>query len=147
MRLYPPLFFQRIWVKRFFPGFTGVEVVVNKSLLNTNYNNSIFGGTLFSAADPFYPVLFFHLLKRKGIKTQVWLKAAKVNYVKPARGKISFIITLNEEDIQLAINELSQNGKFISEYKIQLYDERNHLCTVIENEIYIKDLHFHRKLK
>src|SRR5690606_5763504 len=58
MRFYPPLMFQRIWVKEFHPEFKGVDVIVLHSLLNRNYNSSIFGGTIFSAADPFYPILF-----------------------------------------------------------------------------------------
>jgi acyl-coenzyme A thioesterase PaaI-like protein len=58
MRFYPPLLLQRIWVIGFDKGFKGVSVKISKSLLNRNYNGSIFGGTIFAAADPFYPVLF-----------------------------------------------------------------------------------------
>ena len=46
LRFYPPLLFQRIWVIRFTKGFRGVRVKVNRSLINNNYNNSIFGGTI-----------------------------------------------------------------------------------------------------
>ena len=34
MRFYPPLFFQRIWVKKFDKGFSGVHVKIFKSFLN-----------------------------------------------------------------------------------------------------------------
>ena len=65
MRFYPPLFFQRVWVKSFAPGYRGVTVVIRKSIFNKNYNGTIFGGTSFAAVDPFYPVLFQQILKRK----------------------------------------------------------------------------------
>ena len=47
------LLVQRIWVQGFDKGFKGVSVKVSKSILNKNFNNSIFGGTIFAAADPF----------------------------------------------------------------------------------------------
>ena len=71
MRFYPPFFFQRIWVQRFHPGFTGVDVKISKSLLNRNYNASIFGGTIFAAADPFYALLFDQLFRRRGDRKSV----------------------------------------------------------------------------
>src|SRR6476659_10348579 len=83
MRFYPPLFFQRIWVKNFSPDFRSVEVKINKSILNTNYNKSIFGGTIFSATDPFYALLFDQIFRKKGFKTRVWLKSAQIQYLKP----------------------------------------------------------------
>ncbi|HLT42689.1 MAG TPA: DUF4442 domain-containing protein, partial [Sphingobacteriaceae bacterium] len=88
MRFYPPLFFQRIWVKKFHPGFRGVDVTIQSSFLNRNYNSSIFGGTIFAAADPFYPILFDQIFRRKGLKTVVWLKSGSVKYLKPARSKL-----------------------------------------------------------
>ncbi len=58
LRFYPPLLFQRIWVIRFEKDFKGVSVKINKSLINNNYNNSIFGGTIFAAADPIFTPYF-----------------------------------------------------------------------------------------
>ena len=72
MRLYPPLLFQRIWVRGFDKGFKGVRVRVIKSIFNKNYNGSIFGGTIFAAADPFYPVLFDRVLNNGDRKLKIW---------------------------------------------------------------------------
>ena len=68
LRFYPPLFFQRIWVVKFGEDFTWVEVKINKSILNINYNKTLFGGTIFSASDPFYAILFDQILQKKGFK-------------------------------------------------------------------------------
>ena len=77
--------FQRIWVVNFSKGFTGVKVKINNSWLNRNYNRSIFGGTLFAAADPFYPVLFHQLFTKKGYKVMAWSKSAEIQFLKPTR--------------------------------------------------------------
>src|SRR4051812_40804109 len=93
MRLYPPLFFQRIWVVKFDKGFKGVQVKIKKSILNKNYNDSIFGGTIFSAADPFYPVLFHQLLSKKGYKLRVWSNSSTIEYLKPGLSDLFFNIS------------------------------------------------------
>src|SRR4051812_27308465 len=90
LRFYPPLFFQRIWVVNIERDFTGLQIKISKSILNRNYNRSIFGGTIFSAADVCYPVLFHQLLSHKGYKVAVWSRSAQINFLKKSTGKIEF---------------------------------------------------------
>lgn len=140
IRFYPPLFFQRIWVVAFKKDFRGVKVKVNKSLLNKNYNRSIFGGTLFAAADPFYPILFQQLLTRKGYKVIVWLKSAQVNYLKPANTNLYFDIDLDEDTIREAEYILNTSGKYIQTFSIEMFDKQDELCVSVQAEVYIRNL-------
>lgn len=140
MRFYPPLFFQRIWVKKFDKGFSGVHVKVFKSFLNINYNSSIFGGTIFSGSDPFYALLFDQILQRKGIKCRVWLKSASINYLKPGRTSLVFSISLTEEEILEAETALRTVGKFIKAYPINMFNSKGELCATVINEVYIRNL-------
>lgn len=141
MRLYPPLLFQRIWVKRFTPDFKGVEVKIFKSFLNRNYNRSIFGGTIFTATDPFYAILFDQALQRRGFKCRVWLKSAQIQYLKPGRTNLSFTLTLTEADLQEAEKHLRTIGKFVKAYPIELFDTQGQVCATVQNEVYIRNLH------
>jgi len=140
MRLYPPFFFQRIWVRRFGKGFTSVEVKINKSLFNRNYNASIFGGTIFAAADPFYALMFDQIFQRKGFKTVAWLKSATIQYIKPARTALFFRIDLDEKEITKAEQELAAQGKFVNTYPITITDRNGETCAIMQNEVYIKDI-------
>ncbi|WP_395626468.1 DUF4442 domain-containing protein [Daejeonella sp.] len=140
MRFYPPLFFQRIWVKKFDKGFSGVKVKIFKSFLNLNYNQSIFGGTIFSASDPFYAVLFDQILERNGFKCRVWLKSASINYLKPGRTNLEFTIALSDEEIREAIIALKTVGKFVKAYSINMYNSKGELCVTVINEVYIRNL-------
>lgn len=142
IRLYPPLFFQRIWVIKFGSDFRSVEVKINKSLFNTNYNRSIFGGTIFSATDPFYALLFDQVLKLRGFKSRVWLKSASIQYLKPGRSNLYFKIELSEADILEAEQELLKVGKFIKTYRIELFNEEGELCAIAMNEVYVRNI-FH----
>ncbi len=140
MRFYPPLFFQRIWVKRFEKDFLGVEVKISHSFLNRNYNRSIFGGTIFAASDPFYAILFDQVLQRRGLKTRVWLKSASIQYLKPGRSDLFFKIELTEADLKEAELALHDAGKFVKTFPMEIFDQNGQLCAKVQNEVYIRNL-------
>lgn len=142
MRLYPPLFFQRIWVLNIDKGFKGVHVKIKKSFLNKNYNNSIFGGTIFSAADPFYPVLFHQLLSRKGYKLKVWSKSSSIHYLKPGSSDLYFKINLTDDEIDNAELVLNTSGKYMAHHPIDIYNKDGEICVSVMNEVYLRNLNF-----
>ncbi|RYU92317.1 DUF4442 domain-containing protein [Mucilaginibacter terrigena] len=142
MRLYPPLLFQRIWVAGFDKGFRGVKVKIFKSVLNKNYNGSIFGGTIFAAADPFYPVLFDRILSSPERKLRIWSKSSRIDFLKPALSSLSFKIILSDADIDLVIQTLNTTGKYENSFPIDIYNNNNEVCVSLMNEVYIRDLNF-----
>ncbi len=142
LRFYPPLLFQRVWVVKILKDFTGVRVKINHSLLNRNYNRSIFGGTIFSAADPFYPVLFHQLLTKKGYKIIVWSKSVDIQFLKPGLTDLYFDITLTEGDINEVTNSLNNLGKHIKVYPIEIYNTTRELCASLMVEVYVRNLNF-----
>lgn len=144
MRLYPPMLFQRIWVKRVHKDFQGVEVKINRSLFTTNLGNSIFGGTIFSATDPFYALLLGQIMQRQGFRVTVWLKSAQISYLKPARTDLHYTIQLNSNDVSEAVSALHLHGKFVRGFPIDIFDTHRELCATALNEVYIRNLDFPR---
>jgi hypothetical protein len=147
MRLYPPLLFQRIWVVRFNKGFKGVRVKIKKSLFNKNYNGSIFGGTIFAAADPFYPVLLHQVLKPMGMqKLKVWSKSSQINFLKPALTDLNFEIIITDNDIDHALEILTVTGKYERSFPVNIYNKEGEICVSLINEVYIRNLDFNKTL-
>jgi hypothetical protein len=147
MRLYPPLLFQRIWVVRFNKGFKGVRVKIKKSLFNKNYNGSIFGGTIFAAADPFYPVLLHQVLKPMGMqKLKVWSKSSQINFLKPALTDLNFEIIITDNDIDNALEILNVTGKYERSFPVNIYNKDGEICVSLINEVYIRNLDFNKTL-
>lgn len=138
MRLYPPLLFQRIWVKRIHQDFTIANVTIINSFLNRNYNGSIFGGTIYAATDPFYALLFDQIMRRRGYNVRVWLKSASIQYLKPGLGNLSFSVQITEAMIAEAEQALSTDGKFVKAYPMELYNNNGELCATVMNEIYLR---------
>ncbi|MCJ0743345.1 DUF4442 domain-containing protein [Pedobacter montanisoli] len=139
LSLYPPLLFQRIWVRRFHKGFRGVDVKISNSFLNRNYNGSIFGGTIYAATDPFYAILFDQLMQRKGYKCRVWLKSASIQYIKPGMSALYFTIVITDEMIAEAEKALTETGKFVKAYPMELYNKQGELCARVMNEVYLRN--------
>lgn len=147
MRLYPPLLLQRVWVQEFGKGFKSVKVKINKSLINRNYNGSIFGGTIFAAADPFLPVLFNQTLNRTGErKLRIWSKSSRIDFLKPGLGDLFFELKLTDEDLKHAEETLIVLGKYERVFPIDIYTKDGELCASLHNEIYVRDLDFQKKL-
>ncbi|MVZ63984.1 DUF4442 domain-containing protein [Sphingobacterium humi] len=143
LRLYPPFFFQRIWVKTILDNYLGADLKINKSLLNINSNKTIFGGTIFSAIDPFYPILLDQYFKHQGImRTVAWLKTAHIEYRKPGRTDLQFSIRLDEAVLKEALSIIQTQGKVVKTFATHVYDKNGTLCAVAHNEIYIRDLDF-----
>ncbi len=140
MRCYPPLLLQRIWVVKFDKNFRGVQVKIAKSFLNKNHNKSIFGGTIFAAADPFYPVLFHQFFSHKGYKVIAWSKSSEIQYLKPALTNLHFKISLTEAEIEQAELILNTEGKYIKTHPIDIFDESGELCVSVTNEVYVRNL-------
>lgn len=145
LRFYPPLFFQRIWVLHFGDDFKSVTVKINRSILNINYNKTLFGGSIFSASDPFYALLFDQILRRKGFKTRVWLKSAHIQYLKPGNTDLQFTIRIADEEIALAQEQLNTVGKFVKSYPIEMYNKDGVLCALVQNEVYVRNLRLGEK--
>jgi hypothetical protein len=139
------MFFQRIWVKKVHPGFKGIDIKINRSLFTSNLGNSIFGGTIFSASDPFYALLFGQIMQHKGYKITVWLKSAQIQYIKPGRTDLFYTITISDEMIADAEKALQTEGKFIKMYPIEIFDRQGELCATALNEVYIRNLEFIKK--
>lgn len=145
LRFYPPLLFQRIWVLNLGKDFRSARVKISRSLLNRNYNRSIFGGTIYAATDAFYPVLFHQIFSHEDYKIIVWLKSAAIQYIKPGMTNLYFDIRISEEQISEARQILDTDGKYIETFPVELYNTDKELCATVLSEVYIRNLNLIRQ--
>lgn len=138
MRLYPPLLLQRIWIQNIDSGFKGANVKINRSLITLNFGNAIFGGTIYTASDPFYAMLFGQILKHKGYNISVWLKSASIQFLRPGRKDLYYHIKITDDMIHEAEEGLNNKDIFIKSYSIEIYSKTGDLYAIAKNEIYIR---------
>jgi acyl-coenzyme A thioesterase PaaI-like protein len=138
LNLFPPFIFNRIRIVSVGDGFRSCSVRVRPSLLTRNLNGTIFGGTIFSAADPFYAVMFWQIFARQGMRVQSWLKSASIEYLRPAAGDLTLEFALSEEDIEDAKTTLERDGRYTRTFSIEALDPKGKVCARMTNEVYLR---------
>lgn len=138
LNLYPPFLFGRTRVLSVDEGFRRCTVRVRPSLLTRNLQGTIFGGTIFSAADPFHALLYWQLFARRGVRVQAWLKSARIDYLRPAASDLALEFALSEEDVEAARSALDREGRFARTFRTEAIDLQGQVCSVIETEVYLR---------
>jgi Domain of unknown function (DUF4442) len=135
---YPPFVFNRIKIKHFGKGYRSCKVRIRKSFLNRNMNGTIFGGSLFSASDPFYAILYWQIFERKKLKVQTWLKSAHIQYLKPADCDLFLDFNLSEQDIEEAEKSLLSIGRYKKVHEIPYVSKNGDVYVIAQTEVYIR---------
>jgi acyl-coenzyme A thioesterase PaaI-like protein len=138
LNLYPPFLFGRTRVVRIGRDFRSCTVRVKPSFLTRNLQGSIFGGTIFSAADPFHALLYWQVFAHRGLRVQAWLKSARIEYRRPASSDLTFEFALSEEDIEEAQAALDRDGRFAKIFRTEAIDRGGQVCSVIHTEVYLR---------
>ena len=123
-----------------------VRVRLPISWKNRNYVNSIFGGSMFSAVDPFPMVQLMQLLSKDYV---VWDKSAEVRFKKPAREDLYADFTYTPDELEMIRERVANEHEFDYEKLTQLTnrDGSTVFCEV-RKTLYIADRKFYQeKLK
>ena len=91
--------------------FHQIKIKLHFSYKNANYVNTVFGGSMFSAVDPFPMTQLMNLI---GDSYVVWDKSAEIFFRRPAKEDLyaDFIYTIGE------INEIKQKVQEQNEFEI-----------------------------
>lgn len=138
LNAYPPFLFNRIRIQKISEGYRSCRVRIKKSLLNRNMNGTIFGGSLFSASDPFYAILYWQIFERKGYKVQTWLKSAEIHYLRPADQNLYLDFSISEDQIKEAEASLKSIGKYKFTHEVQYKDKTGDVYVISKTEVYIR---------
>ena len=128
--------------KKIHKDFKGADIKINRCLFTSNLGSSTFGGTIFSATDPFYALLFGQIMQRRHFKVTVWLKSAEINYLKPGRTDLHYTINIEDDMVDEIEKALQHEGKFSKAYPIEIFDTKGQLCATATNEVYLRNLEF-----
>ncbi|HEX5037615.1 MAG TPA: DUF4442 domain-containing protein [bacterium] len=133
---YPAYLFSRTVVKSVSPDWREIVVVIKKSLWNRNYVGTIFGGTLYAAADPFLMIM---LIKILGIEDYIiWDKGAEIDFKKPGRSDITFRFRIMDTDLRRIKSGLRKSPKIVPEFLVEGVDAEGDVCVAVKKRIYIR---------
>ena len=139
LNIFPPLFFNRIILKKVSEDYTYMKVKIRRSILNINFHKTIFGGSIFSACDPYFPTMYYNIFEQKNRKLEIWLKSANIKYKRPATTHLFLEFKISEDDIQTAESELNIKGKYEKWHKVEAINKNGIVCAEAEMLVYLRD--------
>ena len=140
MSLYPPFLFGGVRVVWAAPDFSGCRVRVRRGLLNWNLNRTVFGGTLYSAADPIYVLLFWQHFAHRDLALRVWTHSARIQFLAPVRRHVELRFEIDAALLARADAELQRAGKFVEALAVQGLDPEGQVAVEIETVVHLAHL-------
>ncbi len=112
-----------------------VRVRVPLSWRTRNTVGTIFGGSLYGAADPMYMIM---LIQALGPAYTVWDRSATIRFRKPGRSTLTARFALSESELA-EIRRLLESAPSIDRvYAVELADAEGVVHATVEKTIYIK---------
>jgi acyl-coenzyme A thioesterase PaaI-like protein len=115
--------------------FHEVRIRLPLSWRTRNVVGTIFGGSLYGAADPMFMIMLIRILGRDYV---VWDKVATIRFRKPGRTTLYATFTLDDAEIA-AIHEATASGHSVDRtYHVDLVDDTGAVHASVEKVIYVK---------
>jgi acyl-coenzyme A thioesterase PaaI-like protein len=137
------------WKFRFFPCYRGtgarvryvasdfreVRIEIPHSWRTYNYVGTIFGGSMFAAADPIYMLMLIRIL---GDDYTVWDKAGSIRFLKPGRSTLYATFVVDEAMTDEIVGSLREQRSVERMFHVRLVDGDGAAHAEIEKTIFIR---------
>ncbi|AUD06545.1 DUF4442 domain-containing protein [Spirosoma pollinicola] len=121
-----------------------VHLRLRRNVWTYNYVGTIFGGSMFAAADPFYMLM---LLRNLGTDYVVWDKTGSIRFRKPGRQTLYARFEITDEQLDTIRREVANNGQTEQTFKIDWVDSNGVVHAQIERLCYIADKQHYQERK
>ena len=138
LNLWFPFLVNRISIILISDDFHHMHVYLKHSFWNRNPNKSIWGGSIASAMDPFFPILMKQILLRKGIIADFYSRAVNVQFIKMVKSDVTFQFSISDEKVVQAEKDLDQNGKYEGWHSVEGIATNGKVCVKGEVQIFLR---------
>ena len=114
-----------------------VRLSLGLNFFTYNYVGTIFGGSMFSASDPFLMMMLMHILDRN--KYVVWDRAASIRFRRPGRQKMYMTLQIEQSLLDEIIREVQLHSKWTGWLPIEWRTAGGEVIAQIERELYVAD--------
>ena len=115
-----------------------MDVRLKHSFWNRNPNKSIWGGSISSAMDPFFPILIKQIRLRKGIETDFYSQAIQVQFIKMVKSDVTFHFMINENEISVVEAALIEKGKYSGWHSVEGISTQNEVCVKGRVQVFLR---------
>ena len=133
-----PFLVNRIRIIFIADNFYEIHVRLKHSFWNRNPNKSVWGGSITSVLDPFFPIMMKQILLKQGIVTVFYSKAVSVEFIKMVKSNITFRFSISKEEIVEIEKELKENGKYAGWHSVDGIDSEGQICVNGRVQVYLR---------
>ena len=135
MNLWPPFLGAGITVEHIAKDFRHAKVRLKLGLLNRNIVGVHFGGSLFAMTDPFFMMMVSQNLGKGYI---IWDQAAKIEFLKPGKGKVHAEFEITQEQLDQIITAAESGDKVLKDFVVDIKDRENDVVARVTKTLYIR---------
>ncbi len=119
-----------------------VHLRLRRNAWTYNFVGTIFGGSMFSASDPFYMLMLLQVLGKQFV---VWDKSASIRFRKPGRSTLYMRYELTDEVLDSIRHDVAEHGQTERTFTQQWVDKAGVVHAEIERLCYIADKAFYEQ--
>ena len=138
LNLWFPFLVNRIQIISITEDFHEMQVRLKHSFWNRNPNKSVWGGSITSALDPFFPIMLKQILLKRGIITDFYSKAVNVQFIKMVKSNVMFQFSISKEEVAATEKELKENGKYADWHSVDGIDSEGEICINGRVQVYLR---------
>ena len=116
------------------PDWSELRVKLPLNWRTRNYVGTIFGGSLYSAVDPF---LMLMLIERLGRDYVVWDKSASIRFRKPGTSTLHATFTVDDAEVADLRAAVDAAGSLDRTWQVDLVDSEGVVHASVEKVLYI----------
>jgi acyl-coenzyme A thioesterase PaaI-like protein len=135
MNVWPPFLGAGIKVEKISKDYRTARVGLKYGLTNRNIVGVHFGGSLFAMTDPFFMMMVSHNIGKEYI---VWDRAAKIDFLKPGKGKVYAEFVLTQGQIDSILSEATAGEKIYKDFTVEVKDKEGDDVARITKTLYIR---------
>ncbi|GAB3022283.1 DUF4442 domain-containing protein [Spirosoma pulveris] len=121
-----------------------VHLRLRRNLWTYNYVGTIFGGSLFAAADPFYMLMLLRILGKSYV---VWDKTGSIRFRKPGRQTLYARFDITDQQLDTIRRAVAENGQTEQTFTLDWVDADGVVHAQIERLCYIADKQHYEQRK
>mgnify|MGYP001377580173 FL=1 len=115
-----------------------MKVQLKHSFWNRNPNKSVWGGSITSVLDPFFPIMMKQIILKRGLRTDFFSKAVNVEFIKQVETHIFFQFKITESEVIEAEKILQNDGSYNNWHSVNGIDINGNICVKGKIQIYLR---------
>jgi acyl-coenzyme A thioesterase PaaI-like protein len=141
MNVFPAIFGTGVKILFIEDKWHEVQLRLGVNFWSRNYVGTIFGGSMFSATDPFYMIMLYRIL---GNEYVVWDKSATIRFKRPGSEKIYARLILTPDFIENVKRDVQEKGEMTYELKANWINKNEKVIAEIDRTLYVATKSFYK---